>query len=245
MKPLKAIRRLAGAGLSALALTAQAASVPPGGYVLGNYTLYGLADSVTSFSGTGMYDGAGYNSPLANPVPVTDDRADTFYATLPYPGYSDVTLGLGFTTTRVVNGPGDDLAFLFTWDQTGNAMDVTVNGITQPLTLQTLRGCGTPTTQCVLDGMHWGFLPTGLPRIYDNNLLLVGLADLSDFGVAPGADLPGDVRLHLHQGGSGTNVVVFNLAGAMHVAPVPVPAAFWLMASGLGLLGAGAWRRRS
>ena len=221
--------------MTAVVLMLAGASAQAAPLVLGNYTLYGLPDTVTRFTGTGMYDGSGYANPLSEPGPVTDDSALTFYATVPYAGYDAVSLGLGFSDGGVLNGPGDDLLFLFTWDQTGNDIALTINGTTRALSLQTLYGCGSPTTQCVLDGMQW------MGNTYDNNQLLVGLADLSDFGLGPGATLPGDLELSLTQGGS--NSIVFNLAGTLHeMTPVPVPAAFWLMASGLGVLGA--WRRR-
>jgi len=220
----------------AIATTGAQAAVTLGSHTFDDNA---FVDTVTSFTGSAMYDGSVYANPQSAPDPVTDIDATTFYATAPYLGYNDVTLGLGFSDNSAYNGSGADLAFLFTWDQTGNTLDLTINGTTASLAPQTLFGCGSPSTQCVLDGMIWN------GNTLNNQYLGIALVDLSDFGVAAGAALAGDMQLHLVEGGS--KPVVLNLAGAFYTsAPttvVPVPAAVWLFGSGLlGL--AGLARRR-
>ena len=222
-----------GAALMAAASSGQAA-ISVGSYVFENNA---FVDVVTSFSGTGMYDGTSYANPLDAQLPVTDINVSTFYATAPSPGYDNVTLGLGFDDNGAYNGSEADAAFVFLWDQTGNGINVTINGVSQSVSPETLYGCGSPSTQCVADGVAWN------GNTLNNQYLGIALVDFSDFGLAFGDALPGDIELQMIQNSS-TVPVAFSLGGVFYTTPVPVPAAVWLFGSGLlGLVGVARRRR--
>ena len=235
------MKRLTGV-IGAAALLAGAMSSAQAAVVVGTYSFESseLVDQVLSFSGTGMYNGTNYINPAVSTADITDTDSVyapiTYVATAPYAGYDDVSLGLGFGQTNVVNGAGADIALFFLFDQSNNQVDVTLNGVTNSLTFASVyNGSG---TQQVADGVTWN------GTTLDNVLVTVAEVDLSSFGIADGALFNGGFTVGMNQTGAASEVVALSMVGALNTTVVPVPAAVWLFGSGLlGLVGIA--RRRS
>ena len=214
--------------LSSLAGVSQAASV-----TIGTFTLDALVDQVTSFTGTNVYNGEGYVNPVSNPSDITDNAAYTFVSTADFDGYRDATLGLGFSSGQgnVVNGVGTDLALFFLSDQSGNSVDVIINGITQSQSFANVYDAS--NVRQVVNGV----VSNG--ETYNNVQLQVAEVDLDDFGIDAGGVLGGNaLDVALNQSTGNSVAVSLALVGATNFSVVPVPAAVWLFGSGLiGLVG--------
>lgn len=249
--------------LFATAMFAALASTSAAAFSVGTYQLDDSAVASSLLSGSGMaYNGTDYYwgsgsswqintgsgwTGSAAPSELTDTGetgATTFLAATPDGGLFDLTLGFD----ALANGDGNDLAFFFLFDQSQNAANVTINGQTQSLALSDVHD--DQGDQQVANGVIWN------GDILDNVRLMVGEADLDDFGVAAGAAWGGGVSLslllssQLSDSGGLPNVspdptqppvpMALSMAAALNteVAVVPVPAAVWLFGSGLlGLIG--------
>ena len=239
-----------------LALGTGLAAMQAGAFSLGSYELDNsmLASDIQSGdgwadNGTDFYFASGSQwqrldsdsnqlAPAAVPSELTDPDLEgvrTFLAAVP--GRS-LKLRLGFSNTSLVNGDGADLAFFFLWDQSANDASVHLNGTSQALNLDLLRDAeGDPqvANYAIWDG-----------RAEENVTLMVAEADLSDFGLAPGAVWNGGVGIRL-TAGSGNNSMALSMAAALNtqaeVSAVPLPAALPLMLGGLSLLGLAVRRR--
>lgn len=241
----------------ALALVTGLASTQAAAFLLGTYELdnsdlvsdllsgNGIADNGTDFfSASGsqwsVWDsGAGQLVPAAAPTELTDSNLEgvpTFLAAVP--GSGPLGLELGFNNTTLVNGDGADLAFFFLWDQTANTASVSLNGFTRILSLSDLKD--DEGDQQVANGVIWG------GETFDNVRLMVGEADLTDFGLAAGAAWNASVGIEL-VAGADNNSMALSMAAALNttqeISAVPVPAALPLMLAGLSLLGLAARRR--
>lgn len=218
----------AGIGLS---LSSAYASVVVGTY---SFESEQLVDQVLSFTGTGLYTGSGYVNPLTDSTNITDTdpvtSPITFLATAPYAGYQNETMGLGFSQTSIFNGDGADIALFFLFNQSTNAVDVTLNNITNRLSFADVYSSS--GVQQVADGVEWN------GATLNNVLVQVAEIDLSDFGFANRALLNEALLVNMNQTGAGNEAVALSLVGGLNTALVPVPAAVWLFGSGLlGLVG--------
>ena len=206
-----------------------------------------LVDNVTGDPTAGFYTGSewkaysagawidGGNNPTT-PSELLDATSSTLFATTA--SFPNTYLDFSFDPSAgVFNGAGADLALFFIWDQSGNAIDVTIGGQTQQLTLESVFD-GQGDLQ-VANNILWN------GTFYNNQQLSVAEVDLSSFGIAGGAFLGSDFRVDM-QRLSEVDVAI-SLVGALNttaVTAVPVPAAVWLFGSGLlGLVGVA--RRRS
>ena len=216
--------------------------------VIGTYTFQDsqLVDQVTSFTpGKQAYDGVSLINPLTTPQNITDkdpvSAGATHISTLPASSAANAngfTIGLGFGADQVVNGTGNDLALFFLFDQSGNDIKVTINGVQQTLSTfsNVVDGDG---DQQFAQNVDWngGKL---------NNVLLTSAeVDLSAFGLTAGATINSLSVMMTQSEVAPFEVVSMSLVGALHATTVvPVPAAAWLFGSGLiGL--AGFARRKS
>jgi hypothetical protein len=211
---------------------------------IGNYTIADNALADQLISGTGQaYNGSNWlygagNSwqahngsawqASATPSQVTDNSDATYIAAMPNAGDTAIQLELGFGNTTVINGDGADLAFFFLWDQSNNAADVTINGFNQDLSFQNVLN--TDNTEYSVDNVMWNGVSN------QNIRLMVAEVDLSDFGLTLGDMLTDSVNLNLDA--IGNNPMALSLAGSLNtIAPVPLPAPFLLLLSGLGTFG--------
>jgi hypothetical protein len=235
MKPVNILITMTAA--LGFAMSAANASVVVGTY---SFEETQLADQVLSFSGTGVYNGTAYVNPMSNSSDITDTDSVTspltFLSTAPYPGYKNVSLGLGFSETNVINGSQGDLALFFLFNQAPNSIGVTLNGVTKKLSTKKVFDSG--GTQQVADGVKWNGT-----TLY-NVLVTVAEIDLGAFGYDVGERLLEPLAINLNQTGTDLQPVALSLAGAINTAVVPLPAAVWLFGSGLlGMLGVARRRR--
>lgn len=178
-----------------------------------NFADNALADQFLGSSG----DFLNYNSATSADVitqeqlasDVTDTSAATYVLSLNSTAYID----LGFSS-NVINGNGDDLAFFFAGVSTFS-LDLFENG---------------------LGALTYTSVDTGFDIIdsFGTYALTVALIDLDLYNMDANASLE-NFRINLGD----SSRPAFSLAGAFNTAvtPVPVPAAAWLLISGLGMLG--------
>jgi len=143
---------------------------------------------------------------------LSDVLTDTDAGTYAFSWTSGASVNLGFTDNFLVNGTGMDLVLF----ETGvpDTFKVTLNGITNNYLTN-----------------YTGYSAGG----WDLNAVAI---NLDDFGIASSATLS-SVLLGLDYEGSGT-VPSLSLVGALNSSnsAVPIPAAVWLLGSGLvGLIG--------
>jgi len=143
---------------------------------------------------------------------LSDVLTDTDAGTYAFSWTSGASVNLGFTDNFLVNGTGMDLVLF----ETGvpDTFKVTLNGITNNYLTN-----------------YTGYSAGG----WDLNAVAI---NLDDFGIASSATLS-SVLLGLDYVGSGT-VPSLSLVGALNSSnsAVPIPAAVWLLGSGLvGLIG--------
>ncbi|RRQ22573.1 YceI family protein [Thiohalobacter thiocyanaticus] len=222
----------------------QAAAFSIGTYQFENADLASdlLSGSGMAYNGADYYWGSGSSWQLstdsgwvssAPPTEATDTEqlgATTFLAATQ--GNGPLGLELGFNNQGPINGGGADLAFFFLFDQTENTASLTINGVTRDLVFNDVfDGEG---DQQVANGVAWD------GQTLDNVRLMVGEADLADFGLTSGAAWNGPVGMELTPG---SGPMAFSMAGALNTQPIPLPAALPLMLAGLSLLG-WAGRRR-
>lgn len=239
-------------------------SAPAAAFSVGSYQFADSDVASSLVSGSGMaYNGADYywdsgpgwqintgsgwtSSTVPSELTDTGETgATTFLAATPDGGQFDLTLGFD----ALANGDGNDLAFFFLFDQSQNTADVTINGTTRGLSLSDVYD--SEGDQQVANNVTWN------GDVLDNVRLMVGEADLGDFGIGAGAAWYGEVSLLLNPSNqpSDPNVptdptqppvpMALSMAAALNteVAVVPVPAALSLMLGGLSLLGLAARRR--
>jgi len=233
MKHTNFKKMIAGSVLAGLFSTTVEAAVVVGTY---NFANEQLVDQVSSFSGTGMYNGTSYIDPSVTTADITDIdpvyAPITYIATAPFAGYDNVSIDLGFSQISVVNGAGADLALFFLWDQSSNLIDITLNGQTKALSFSTFNDSN--GVQQVADGVIWN------GSVNNNVLALVAEVDIGNFGVSNGMSLNSPLSISMTQTSASSTPVALSMVGALNstTTVVPVPAAVWLFGSGLlGLAG--------
>ncbi len=222
--------------LSAYSVSAQAVVVI-GTYSFENNQLVNQVNSVNT--GGMLYDGTNLVDPVASPINITDTNAvsagATFLSTLPSAnatGANGVTIGLGFGANQINNPSGNDLALFFLFDQAGNTIDVTINGITNQIASFANVLDGSNVVQ-VADNVIWN------GGTLNNVMLTVAELELTDFGIASGGVI-NSLSITMTQSEiDPSQVAALSLVGSLNAAAVvPVPAAVWLFGSGLlGLVG--------
>lgn len=227
----------AGAGfLGVLLCSGVQATVVVGSY---SFEENELVDRVLSFRGSGMYDGSNYVNPVSSPENITDTGPITaplsYLQTANFDGYRNVSMGLEFSRSRVVNGRGADIALFFLSDQTTNAANVTIGAQLKPLSFFNVfddNGVQQGANGVTSDGV-----------IYNNVRLMVAEVELDDFGFSADQILTDPFSVELIQLDSEISVSL-SMVGAVNATVIPVPAAVWLFGSGLMGLVALARRRR-
>jgi len=187
-----------------------------------------LVDRVLSFRGDGMYDGSSYVNPVLSPGNITDtdpiSAPLTYLQTANYEGYRDVSMGLEFSQSRVINGSGADIALFFLSDQSNNEVNVTIGAQLKPLSFfDVFDGNG---VQQVANGL----LSDG--QTYNNVRLLVAEVELDDYGFSANQILTDPLSINMIQKDSLISVSM-SMVGAVNATVIPVPAAVWLFGSGL------------
>jgi hypothetical protein len=227
---------VAGACLLGLLSSGVQATVVVGTYSFGDDE---LVDRVLSFRGNGMYDGSNYVNPVSSPANITDtgpiSAPLTYLQTANYEGYRDVSMGLDFGQTRVINGSGADIALFFLSDQTNNEVNVAIGAQLKPLNFLDVSddsGVQQGANGVVSDG-----------QTYDNVRLMVAEVDLDDYGFSAGQMLTDPFSVEMIQKDFDISVSI-SMVGAVNTTVIPVPAAVWLFGSGLMGLIALARRKR-
>jgi len=229
---------IAGAYVLGLLSSAVQATVVVGSY---SFEEDELVNRVLSFRGDGMYDGSKYVNPVSSPDNVTDTGAVsaplTYLQTANFDGYRDVSMGLEFSRSRVVNGSGADIALFFLSDQTKNEVIVTIGAKLKALSFSD-----------VFDGNNVQQVANGVlsdGQIYNNVRLMVAEVELDDYGFSADQILTDPLSVGMIQKDSNISVSM-SMVGAVNATTViPVPAAAWLFGSGLIGLIATARRRKS
>ncbi len=190
----------------------------------GSNWLYASNTNWSTFNGLGWVESS-------TPNDATDVSVSTYLAATQSSGR--VSLELDFSQTSAVNGAGDDLAFFFLWDQSSNAANVSINGISQQLTFSDIfNDVG---VQQVANNVIWNGTTN------DNVALVAASIDLGNFGLSSGEILNSSVMLLLES--NSDTAMALSMTTALNSTVVPVPAAVWLFGSGLLAL-AGIARRR-
>lgn len=174
------------------------------------------------------------------PNDTTDSDLSTSLAAMQDAG--NLSLELDFSQTFAINGDGDDLAFFFIWDQTQNDATVTINGVSQALTISNVFD--NSGTQQVANDVDWN------GASYSNVQLMAASIDLSDFDILFGQTLNESLFIDLQA--NSTNPMALSLTAALNSSistqlptPVPLPAGLLLLLSGLTGLGFFAKRKKS
>jgi len=227
---------VAGACLLGLLSSGVQATVVVGTYSFGEGE---LVDQVLSFRGSGMYDGSKYVDPVSSPANITDtgpiSAPLTYLQTANYEGYRDVSMGLGFDQTRVINGNGADIALFFLSDQTNNEVNVTIGA-----QLKSLSFFDVADDNDIQQGAN-GVVSDG--QTYNNVRLMVAEVDLDDYGFSADQMLTDPFSVEMIQKDPEISVSI-SMVGAVNTTVIPVPAAVWLFGSGLIGLIALAQRKR-
>ncbi len=228
--------------------SAQAAPVDIGTYSFEDSQLVDRVNSVTGgdgfYDGTNLVSGANLMDLAFTPNGITDkdptSAGATFISTLPSqstPGadYNGVTIDLGFSSSRTINGTGSDLALFFLFDQINfNVINVTINDVTNTLTSSSFAAVmDLAGTQQVGYNIPWN------GETVNDVLLTVAELDLTDFGLVSGATI-NSLAITMTQDDvvDTIQVATLSLVGSLNTTAVPVPAAVWLFGSGLlGLVG--------
>ena len=201
--------------------SASSSAISVGGF---NFADDALADQFLGSSG----DFLNYTSATAADVisqeqlaaDVTDIDGNTSAATYVLSLDSGAYIDLGFSAD-VINGEGNDLAFFFAGEATFS-LDL----------LNDEAGASTFTSA-----------DTGSDVVdaFGTYALTVALIDLDAYGLGSNASL-GDFRINLGD----PSRPAFSLAGALNtsITPVPLPAAVWLLLSGMGMFGLIGRRKR-
>ncbi|RDH82773.1 MAG: hypothetical protein DIZ80_10885 [endosymbiont of Galathealinum brachiosum] len=199
----------------------------------------------TAYNGTSWYAGnRDSNSWLTytgqawantnTPNDTTDSDLSTSLAAMQ--GAGSLSLELDFSQTFALNGNGDDLAFFFIWDQTQNDATVSINGVSQALTVSNVFS--TSGTEQVANRVDWD------GSTYSNVRLMAASIDLSDFDISLGETLNESLFIDLQA--NSTSPMALSLTAALNssitsisppVTPVPLPPAFLLLLSGITGLG--------
>lgn len=227
---------VAGACLLGLTCSAVQATVVVGTY---SFEESELVNRVLSFRGSGMYDGSNYVNPVSSPDNITDtgpiSAPLTYLQTANFDGYRDVSMALEFGQSRVINGPGADIALFFLSDQTKNVVNVAIGAQLKSLSFADVfdsNGIQQVANGTVSDG-----------EIFNNVRLMVAEVDLDDYGFSTDQILNDPLSVAMIQQDSQISVSM-SMVGAVNATVIPVPAAVWLFGSGLIALLASARRRR-
>jgi len=209
--------------------------------VVGTYSFKDteLVNRVLSFRGNGMYDGSNYVNPVRSPDNITDtgpiSAPLTYLQTANFDGYRDVSMGLEFGQSRVINGNGADIALFFLSDQTSNEVNVAIGAQLKAVSFADVFDSN--TVQQVANGV----LSDG--DICNNVRLMVAEVELDDYGFSADQILTDPLSVEMIQKDSEISVSIA-MVGAVNATVIPVPGAVWLFGSGLiGLIASA--RRRS
>lgn len=171
------------------------------------------------------------------PDDVSDTSVSSYLAATNSTGA--VQLDLGFSQSTVLNSNGSDIAFFFLWDQSMNAATVSINGFSQDLSFSNVfNALG---TQQVANDVIWD------NSSFSNVQLMAGVIDLNDFGFSLGDSLNSSITIDM-QSNNDSNPMALALVAGLNsttdpITSVPIPAALYLLLSGLVTIGL--FRRRS
>lgn len=190
----------------------------------GSSWYFGSDTSWQSFNGT---DWQASNTPGDS----TDTSVSSFLAATSTTGSTQ--LDYGFSQSTALNGNGSDLAFFFLWDQSNNDASVSINGINQNLSFTNVYDSF--GTQQVANEVNWN------GSLLSNVQLMAGVIDLNDFGYALGDTLDSTISISMTSNGE-NNPMALSLIAALNsipgsITPVPIPATFLLLLTGLGSFG--------
>ncbi len=196
----------------------------------------GTTDYVATVDGWYQY---GTENLLSAPNDATDQMVNTYIGTEDYYN-GPLSLELGFSSALPVNNQGSDLVFFFLWDQTDNLATVTINGVDQKLDGLFTNVVNSAGDQQVATDVAWAGGTEGQVQLMSAEI------DLSSFGFVDGAQLTDPFMITMQSTNANpmalAMVAALNTTDVSDITPVPVPAAVWLFASGLGVLAA--MRRR-
>jgi len=225
------------AALSAVAFCAcavSASSAVAGTVSLGSFTFNSdqFGDTLSQSDG-GTYAAANWVNIVASdpgsPAYLTGANFDTGIANIGLTGPVSYTIGYN---TPITNNSGADIGVVTARFSFGDAVTLTINGITKTY--------GPDPDPAISTGVSipYYYAPSPLLQPAD---LWVTLIDLNDFSVAGGASInslvvTGSPELDL--------IRVAGLIPSSSPSETPLPAALPLFASGLGALGLFGWRRK-
>ena len=137
-------------------------------------------------------------------------------------GQTNASLTLEFTSS-IANTSGDDFAFYFMGgSEEINNISVCFTSNCTPDTSAPLTAAFSTDYHVIIDGVNFALSAVSI--------------DLSDYNFAEN-ELLGEFTIDLLAGGYNRLAGIESFAADIPTTVVPVPAAFWLFASGLGLLG--------
>lgn len=222
-------------------------SLPSNASTIGTYTFENneLADQLASANGQ-VYNGTHWLYASTDswqlfdantwqitdkPTELTDDSESTYLAAMPNASNTLFQFELGFSNVNIINDAGADLALFFLWDQSDNTANISINGFNQQLNFEDVINAD--TSPYTANNVMWDGV------LQSNVKLMVGEINLDDFGFTSGQILTNSINLNL-DAIDGITPMALSLAGVINstpITPIPLPAPFMLLLSGLGLFG--------